>query len=54
MDKIEELSKHNLPRTVYNAISSTKDETSINNMKHLVQKVYRWQRHLRFSSSELI
>ena len=38
MDKIEELSKHNLPRTVYNATSSTKDETSINNMKQIRNK----------------
>ena len=40
MDKIEELSKHNLPRTVYNAISSTKDETPINNMKQIRNKKY--------------
>ena len=40
MDKIDELSKHNLPRTVYNAISSTKDETPINNMKQIRNKKY--------------
>ena len=40
MDKIEELSKHNFPRTIYNAISSTKDETPINNMKQIHNKKY--------------
>ena len=51
MDKIEELSKHDLPRTVYNATSSTKDETSINNMKQIHNKKYyqqerNWNLHI--------
>ena len=40
MDKIEELSKHNLTRTVYGAISTTKDETSISNMKQICNTEY--------------